>query len=392
VRIVIEALGIDRPGGGRTASLNLLRSLLEVDERHEYVILLSAPEPDLQVNARAAQHIIPIRSRFLSRIYLQAVLPVLCRRFGADVVHFLKNQAAFGTGTARVVTVYDMTTLRHPQAYPAVDVWYWRHVLPRQYRSADRIVAISEATAADLVSWYQLPRDRIRVIPCGYDPVYRPAAPQDVERTLRTYGLDKTDYFLHVGNLSLKKNLAVAVEALIDFRKRTGFQVILVVAGQPYSKGRDDRFFQLLETADAGSAVRLVGHVAQQQLPALYSGATAFVFPSLHEGFGLAPLEAMACGAPVIAHAGGAVREVVGDAGLLIESASAVDPWSRALEAVATDRRVRERMRAAGLARAAQFTGERAARKTLEVYDELRQTSSTAADARHRPAPASPRR
>jgi glycosyltransferase involved in cell wall biosynthesis len=392
VRIVIEALGIDRPGGGRTASLSLLKSLLAADERHEYVILLSAPEPDLEINARAAQHIIPIRSRFLSRIYLQAALPVLCRRFRADVVHFVKNQAAFGIGTCKVVTVYDLTTLRHPESYPAVDVWYWRHLLPRQYRGADRIVAISEATASDLVSCYQLARERIRVIHCGYDPIYQPAAPREVERALQRHGLDRTRYFLHVGNLSLKKNLTVAVEAMIDLRKRTGFQGVLALAGESYTKGRDERFFRLLETADGRSAVRLLGHVEQPELPALYSGATAFVFPSLHEGFGLAPLEAMACGAPVIAHAGDAVREVVGDAGLLIESASDVDRWSRALETVATNRTVRERMRAAGLARAAQFTGERAARKTLDVYDELRQTSSIPTDARQRPAPASSRR
>ena len=389
MRIVIEALGINRPGGGRTASMNLLKPLLGLDDRNQYLILLSAPEPELEGNPRATQHIIPVRSRFLSRVYLQAVLPTLCRRFRADVVHFLKNQAAFTTGTRSVVTVYDLTTLRHPEAYPLVDVWYWRHVLPRQYRRADRLVAISSATAADLKSWYQLPQSRIGVIHCGYDPAYRVAERQEVVQALRTYQLEGTAYFLHVGNLSLKKNLGVAVEAVLDFRNRTGSPAVLALAGQAYSKGHDTRFFSLLDRAEAASAVRLLGHVPQPQLQALYSGATAFVFPSLHEGFGLAPLEAMACGAPVIAHGGAAVREIVGDAGLLIDSASAVDQWSRALETVAGDPTLQQRMRAAGLLRATHFTGERAVRQTLALYDELAQASCTSADATPRHAPAS---
>jgi glycosyltransferase involved in cell wall biosynthesis len=391
VRIIVEALGIDRPGGGRTASLNLLKSLLPIDAPHEYLILLSAPEPELEINRRTRQHVIPIRSRFLARLYLQATLPVLSRRFGADVVHFLKNQAAFGSSGRTVVTVYDLTTLHHPEAYPAVDVWYWRHVLPRQYRRADRIVAISNATASDLVSCYQLPREQIRVIHCGYDSAYRPADPHDVARVVGTHGLENRPYFLHVGNLSVKKNLAVAVEAILDVRQRTGIDAVLALAGQPYSKGRDDRFFRLLERPEAACAVRLLGHVAQPDLVALHSGATAFVFPSLHEGFGLAPLEAMACGAPVIAHAGNAVREVVGDAGLLIESASDVAQWSRAMESVVADAGLRDRMRTAGLLRTALFTGERTARQTLELYDELQQTPGTAGDARPRPAPVSSR-
>ena len=372
MRILIEALGINRPGGGRTATMNLLRPLLSIDHRNEYVIVLSAPERSLMgLSPRASQYVVPIRSRFASRLFLQAMLPFICRRRRIDVVHFVKNQTVLTAGVKSIVTVYDLTTLRHPEAYPAVDVWYWRNILPRQYRKMDRVIAISEATAADLVSRYRLPRERIRVIHCAYDPIYRPVQPQQIGHSRQALGLDGIEYFVHVGNLSLKKNLAVLVEAFLEFKNRTGFSGKLVLAGAHYSKGRDVRFFEVLARPEARAAVLLTGPVPQEELPGLYGGALAFLFPSLHEGFGLAPLEAMACGTPVVAYGGAAVSEVVGEAGILLASATDVGEWSRALERVANDPSLRERLRQAGLVRAAQFGGERAARQTLQLYEEM---------------------
>jgi glycosyltransferase involved in cell wall biosynthesis len=372
VRIAIEALGIDRPGGGRIATLNLLRPLLAIDSQHEYVIYLSTPEPSLDgLNPRAHQRIVPVRNRFLARLALQAVLPIACRQQQFDLVHFVKNQVVAGTGTRTIATVYDLTTLRHPEVYPPVDVWYWRNVLPRQYRKLNALIAISESTASDLVSFFQVPRDRIRVIHCGYDPAYRPPPPQEIEMVLRRHALHGMEYFIHVGNLSLKKNLAMLVDAFVDFRRRTGFAGKLVLVGGDYPKGRDEDFYRLLSGAEVQGAVVLTGHVPQRDLIGLYGGALALVFPSLHEGFGLVALEAMACGTPVITHAAGAVREVVGTAGIVIDAATDASAWSRALERVAGDPSLRATMREAGLDRATAFTAEQSARHTLHLYEQI---------------------
>jgi len=151
MHIAIEALGINRPGGGRSATLNLLRPLLALDQRNEFSIYLSSHEPSLEgLNRQAQQYIVPIANRFASRLYLQAVMPLIFRRRNIDLVHFVKNQVVVGTGAKSIVTVYDCTTLRHPETYPAVDVWYWRHVLSRQYRKVNALIAISESTASDL--------------------------------------------------------------------------------------------------------------------------------------------------------------------------------------------------------------------------------------------------
>lgn len=375
MRIAIEALGIDRPGGGRVATLNLLKPLFALDREHEYVVYLSAPEPELDgISPTVTTRVVPMRNRFASRVYLQAALPRWCRRDRIDVVHFVKNQVILGTGARTVVTVYDLTTLRHPEAYPAVDVWYWRHVLPRQYRRMDRVIAISAATGADLVSLCGLTPDRIRVVHCAYDPAYHVPAPAVVDAAVRQYGLEGSPYFIHVGNLSLKKNLAMLLEAFLDFRQRTGFPGRLVLAGAEYHKGRDQRFFEILARPEAKASVRLTGHVPREQLIGLYGGALAFVFPSLHEGFGLVALEAMACGAPVIAHAAGAVREVVGDAGIVLESATDVRAWSGALERIAADPSLAAVLRRAGLERVRQFAPERVVRETLAVYRDLTQS------------------
>jgi alpha-1,3-rhamnosyl/mannosyltransferase len=372
MRIAIEALGIDRPGGGRAATLNLLRPLLALGAAHEFAIWLSAPEPSLEgVHPRTRQHIARPRNRFLSRLALQRTLPAFCRREGVDVVHFVKNQVVSGTGARAIATVYDLTTLRHPEAYPAVDVLYWRHVLPRQYRRLDGLIAISESTASDLVSFYGLPRQRIRVIPCGCDPAYRPATAPEVDAARRKYGLREVPYFIHVGNLSLKKNLAMLLDAYLGFRKRTGFGGQLLLVGAEYPKGRDNRFFELLAQPEARASVRLTGHVPQEDLIGLYGGALAFLFPSLHEGFGLVVLEAMACGTPVVAHAAGAVREVVGEAGLIIESAHDTTGWTNALEMLAGNAALRQKMAAAGIMRAATFSPDWSARQTLQFYEEI---------------------
>ena len=216
--------------------------------------------------------------------------------------------------------------------------------------------------------------------------MYRPVGSHQAARSRQVLGLEATDYFLHVGNLSMKKNLAMAVEAFLNFKRRTGFDGVFVLAGASYPKGRDERFFDLIATPEARGAVTLTGHVPQEHLAGLYAGALAFLFPSLHEGFGLAPLEAMACGAPVIAHAGEAVREVVGEAGILLDSATDTGEWSRAMERVAYDSALRQRLSEAGLIRASRFTGDRTARETLGVYEEVARTSRSTVKQRSRSA------
>ncbi len=371
MRVAIEALGIGRPGGGRTATINLVRQLLVLDQENDYLIYLDAPEPSLvNLSAHAKQFIAPFHNRYAARLYLQILLPIHIRRHSIDLIHFVKNQVILGTGAKTVVTVYDLTTLKYPNVYPLVDVLYWRHILPRQFKRIDSLIALSESTASDLVNYYQLSRNRIKVIFPGYDPKFRPATQETIQYARERYGLTK-GYFIHVGSFSLKKNLVMLLEAFSDFRKRTGFDGQLVLVGAEYPKGRDSQFTQMLSRPDVSAGIVPTGYVPEDLLLGLYSGALALVFPSLHEGFGLVVLEAMACGTPVVVHGTDALREVVGDSGMILESASDARNWSRAFEEILRDKKLREEMSRASLKRARLFSSEKSARQVLELYQQI---------------------
>lgn len=367
MRVLVEALGIERPGGGRSATLSLVNGLTEADPDNEYVLLVSSPEPSL-IAANLTQVVLPIRNRFASRLAAEAYVPALARRFRVDLIHHAKNLVTAVPNARRLATVYDLTILAHPELYPRSDVLYWRLVQPRLLGWLDRVVAISQTTARDLEMWYGLTPPSVTVVYPGYDPAFRPqheARPWVVER----YGL-RPGYVLHVGSISRKKNLmplARAIHRLAD----GGWKGQLALVGRVYDKGRDDELASFVEREGLQRTVVFTGPVPQSDLPDIYRSAGVFVFPSLHEGFGLVPVEAMACGIPVVASKGGALDEVIGGAAWLLADSSDDQEIAAAIQAVLDDGAARARLVGAGLERARQFTRRRSAERTLGVYREL---------------------
>jgi glycosyltransferase involved in cell wall biosynthesis len=368
MRIAIDALGIGQPGGGRTATLNQLTALLQVDRANEYLILVDHEEPLLRApNAR--QLPVGARGRLVSRLWAQMAFPSLLRRERVDLVHYMKNLGAFLTPGRTVVTVYDLSVLLYPRIYPPGDRLYWRWIEPLTLRHADRVVAISEDTARDIGRFYGVSRERVRVIYPGYDESFRPLPSTESERIRQKYRLPET-FVLHVGSISRKKNLLPVVRAVARLQEQ-GQEVRLVLAGRLYGKARDDELLRGLESGAFASQVTWLGAVPEEELPALYNCATALAFPSLQEGFGLVPLEAMACGLPVVTSGAGAIGEVAGDAARVVEPADDERAWSDALGRVLSNPELRQEMRAAGLGRAAHFSNAKSARELLELYQEV---------------------
>lgn len=368
MNIAIEALGIHAYGGGRTATLTLLEALFRLDAENRYLVFLSQPEPSLAAPAgNVRQWVAPVKNRFLMRAWAQLVLPWATR--GCDLAHFSKNLGVFGVPAPTVVTMYDLTTLIHPELFPRLDVWYWRHVQKRTLQRAARVIAISETTARDLARFYGLPCERIRVIYPACAPHFRPASPEEMRLARQRYGLPER-YLIHVGRLDRKKNLAHLVRAFDRMRRSSGFDGQLVLVGEEYEKSLDLSLRPTIAALGLQERVAFTGTVPDRDLPALYSGALAAVFTSLHEGFGLAPLEAMACGAPLVAYRAGALGEVAGE-GALILDAPDEEAFAEALARVIQDERLRQELRARGLARAERFHGERTARQTLQLYQEV---------------------
>lgn len=366
MKIAIEALGIHSAGGGRTATLTVLENLEKIDQDNQYTLYLSQFEASIQ-SKNFHQVIVPFKNRLLLRMWAQFTLPLATR--GQDLVHFMKNLGAFGIVAPSMVTMYDLTTLVHPELFPALDVWYWRHIQKRTLENADRIIAISQTTAEDLINFYHLSPDKFRVIYPAIASHFGPASEIAIEGVRKKYGLPHR-YLIHVGHIDRKKNLTFLVNVFADFCRRADFDGNLVLVGEVYPKTMDHILVPTIEKLGIQNRVTFTNFVPDKELPALYSGAFAAVFPSLHEGFGLAPVEAMACGTPLIAHRAGAIPEVVGDAAIILDKLDS-DAFTDVLQDLYTSSHRWHELRRLGLERSRRYSGETTARQTLELYQEV---------------------
>jgi alpha-1,3-rhamnosyl/mannosyltransferase len=275
------------------------------------------------------------------------------------------NYLAFRFDGPTVVTVHDLSWIRHPETHPADRVRIMNSALPRVLERARHVIVDSEFTRAEVGSHYGVPRARLSVVPLGVSQAFRPLTTQECAPALAARGLEYGSYVLALGTLEPRKNLAAVLTAYARLDAGTRRRHPLAVAGMEGWKM--DQLAAPLRELVQGGDVRLLGYVPQAELPALYSGARLFVYPSLYEGFGLPPLEAMACGTPVIVSNRSSLPEVVGDAGEAVDPLDGDELLAR-LQALLEDDALRARHSAAGVARARAFTWRRCAELTIEAY------------------------
>ncbi len=276
-----------------------------------------------------------------------------------------------------VFTLHDLIFLFHPETHKPLNRWFLTLMMPRFLRAADAIIAVSECTKRDAVRFYGIPEEKITVIYEGVSSRFRPVDPETVQAIRAKYGLPER-FILYLGTIEPRKNLTVLLEALHHLLATCALQpaicddlqpatcdLRLVVVGK---KGwLYEGFFRRLRELGLEERVLFTGYVPDEDLPALYSAADLFVFPSLYEGFGLPVLEAMACGVPVVCSRTSSLPEVAGDAALLVDPTD-IRALAAAMERILADQTLRATLRARGLARARCFTWEEAARRTLAVY------------------------
>ncbi|MBC7222915.1 MAG: glycosyltransferase family 4 protein, partial [Anaerolineae bacterium] len=262
-----------------------------------------------------------------------------------------------------VVTVYDLSFLRFPKAFRAWNRLYLTLFTRHSVRRARRVLAISERTKQDLVRWLGVPEEKVDVAPCGVGEAFHPLPQEEVEAFRAARGLPE-QFFLFVGTLEPRKNLVAAFQALRLLRERGQSPVLAVVGGRGWGY---EETLRTLDEWDLARHVLLTGFVPTDELVLWYNAATALVYPSLYEGFGLPALEAMACGLPGVASDRGALPEVVGQAGLLVDP-TAPEALAEAMARVWEDADLRAALRERGLARARQMTWEETARQTVRAY------------------------
>lgn len=264
-----------------------------------------------------------------------------------------------------IVTVHDLSFLLYPQYATQGLVSYLTAVVPRSLRQADLVLADSAWTRQDLIGALSVPEDRVVVVPAGVGPEYRPISDRSVLDPVRKrYSLPER-FILHVGTLEPRKNLVRLMEALCNIAAEEPETRLVLVGGKGWLYSD---IFASVDRLGLRDRVVFPGYIAEADLPAVYNLATVFAYPSIYEGFGIPPLEAMACGTPVVCSNSSSLPEVVGGAALLVDPQD-TDALASALLRALNDSGLRATLRQRGLMQAGLFTWPAAAHKLLAAYE-----------------------
>jgi glycosyltransferase involved in cell wall biosynthesis len=265
---------------------------------------------------------------------------------------------------ATVMTLYDLSFALFPETHLRVLRWSSNVLVPRFLKECERVIAISESTKRDAIRLYGIPEDKIVVTHLAAEDRFRPADPDRVAEVRERFGLP-TRFILYVGTIEPRKNLDVLLGALVRL-KGQGRAVPLVVAGR--LGWLYDGFLARIRSLGLEDLVLLPGFVPDDDLPALYTAAEVFVYPSVYEGFGIPVLEAMGCGTPVLCSDASSLPEVAGDGGILLPPG---DPaaWAEAIARLTEGPALRGELRERGFRQSSRFRWEETARRTWEVYN-----------------------
>jgi glycosyltransferase involved in cell wall biosynthesis len=361
MRIGYEASSIRqyRSGVGHyTASLLDALRLLFPD--HQFLLL-----SHLSQTVCPGRNLLPAQRRSfpIKEIWMQFWLPRILERLHPDICHFTNSIAPMRIQVPYVVTVHDLSLIRHPEWHPwSRRIWMKNFLRPSIMRAAG-VLCDSEATRRHLSDWLNVDAKKSWVVHLAARQSFLAARSQkDKDRILEKYRL-RRPYLLYVGNIEPRKNLSLLLEAF-DSLNRPGID--LVLAGR--HAWRSKPVVRKARRLAAAGRVHLLGYVSEDDLPALYQAAVAFVYPSFMEGFGLPVLEAMASGLPVIASDVEPLRSLVADAGWLVRSGIAQD-WQAVLREAVEDQRRCTLLGARGKERAALYSWRQTARETMRCYE-----------------------
>lgn len=376
MRIVIDGAPLQwhRAGIG-TYVYELVRHLAQLAPEHEYVCYYNSLQlkclrrvPDFAASC-VRPHITRLPSRLLYCSWgsdWSRYLPLDALTGAADVIHYTNHLASFQRAGRAVVTVYDLSILRAPQWHPAGRRRLLAaHRLRWSLERAAVIAAISSFTRDEIVEILGIPAERIIVTPLGVEPEFLAAGAREPEPEIALEGVGRGPFILNVATLEPRKNLTRLIQAYALARRRASLPHRLVLAGMRGWLFED--IFRTVRGLGLEEQVVFPGYLPRGGLPRLMRQSALFVYPSLYEGFGLPPLEAMACGTPTIVSHSSALPEVVGQGALTVDPYD-VEALAEAMCRVLTQPALARELSCLGRERARQFSWERTARTTLEVY------------------------
>jgi glycosyltransferase involved in cell wall biosynthesis len=368
LHIAIDAHAVGTGLAGNESYItNLIEALAEVDTRNRYTLYVTKREAVERYRARWPHVFVRLTVPHTPLVRIPLTLVAELRRRPVDVLHVQYTAPPLAPCPV-VATIHDLSFEHLPETFKRRSRFQLRFTVRRTARRAAQVITSSDYSRRDIVKTYGIPQERVSVTPLAASPCFAPVTDAgEVKRVLARYGIEG-DYILAVGSIQPRKNLVRLLAAYAHLRRtRAGGRLPrLVLAGK--RAWLYNETLRAVESYELHNFVTFTGYVSEADLPALYTGALCFVYPSYFEGFGLPPLEAMQCGTPVIAGERTSLPEVLGEAGIL------VDPFDEyaladAIARVIDDAGLRATMRHEGLERAQLFDWRETARLTLAVYE-----------------------
>ena len=369
IGIDAHAIGAQQ-GGNETYIRNLIRALAEVDNHNRYTIFLAKAGAAQEWRNGFARQFPNFEIRLLPEptplVRVPLALAFELRRRPVDVLHVQYTAPPFCPAPV-VATIHDLAFEHLPETFTRRGSMQLKLTVRRTARRAARIATVSEYSRQDLLRTYKLAPEKVAVTYNGIESHFtpQPTSPGEAEDVRQRFGINR-EFLLAVGSLQPRKNLIRLIRAYAKLRgENSGFAPQLVIVGRKLWLA--DEIFAEVRRQRWAEDVILTGYVTDEDLPKLYRTATAFVYPSLFEGFGLPPVEAMACGTPVITSNNSSLPEVVGGAALLIDACDE-RALAEALLQIVEDQPLRARLREQGIKQAQKYTWRDAAEKTLRLY------------------------
>ena len=364
MRIAIDAHSVGtKLGGNESYAVNLIESLAQIDEVNDYTLYVTTAEARDRFHQRWPNFQVRSTLPHTPLIRIPLTLSAELRRHPVDVLHVQFTAPPFCPCPV-VVSIHDLSFEHLPHTFKRRSRAQLRLTVRRSARRAAKILTLSEHTRRDVIDTYGIEPARITAIPLAAPAHFSPVEDdRELQRVRHNYGIDGP-YILAVGSIQPRKNLVRLVNAYASLRgkyKQTELPKLVLVGKRAWLY---DETLRALAQTGVTESVILTGYVPETDLPALYSGALCFVYPSYFEGFGLPPLEAMACGAPVIASRVPSIKESVAR----IVSATDSGKLAAAMVELLTDQQARRRLSERGLDHARLFSWQRTAALTREVY------------------------
>lgn len=364
IGIITSSVDGNRTGIGNY-TYNLVKNLTKIDKENKYTLIHHRYSNNEIYNNNELiipRLRIPLKETISNNIILSCVL----RNHDFDIVHDPSQISPFlfKSQSKKVLTIHDLTPILFPRTFGYIHAFLQRYILPITLKNVDTIIAVSENTKQDIIKYLKFPEERIKVTYRGIGDGF--TCIKNTDDVKEKYNI-KNPFILFVGTLEPRKNILTLLKAFHKLKKN-GIDHTLVFVGSEGWKYKS--VYETIRKLNIPGSVMFLGYVPDKDLPKIYNAADLLVYPSFYEGFGLSPLEAMACGCPVITSNTSSLPEVVGDAGIMVDPYD-VDDLANAMKSVLLDEILREKMTKKGLERAKRFNWEECAKRTLEIYREV---------------------